>query len=109
MRIVRVSAWFICGILFFLACSRDGGNNNSSDTTSTGTNTMTDVDFWLTKGDSTVLLQKQNTALVFGTTANNNPFIDVDSTQTFQTIDGFGFTFTGGSAYEINRMDANSR
>jgi glucosylceramidase len=70
---------------------------------------MSDVDFWLTKGDSTVLLQRQNTALVFGTTTNNNPFIDVDSTQTFQTIDGFGYTFTGGSAYVINRMDANSR
>jgi glucosylceramidase len=24
--------------------------------------------------------------------------IDVDSTQTFQTIDGFGYTLTGGSA-----------
>jgi glucosylceramidase len=109
MRIVRVSASLICSILFLLGCSREGGNNNGSDTTSTGTNTMSDVDFWLTKGDSTVLLQKQNTALVFGTTTNNNPFIDVDSTQTFQTIDGFGYTFTGGSAYVINRMDANSR
>ena len=46
---------------------------------------------------------------MFGTTTNSNPFIDVDSTQTFQTIDGFGFTLTGGSAYVINKMDANSK
>ena len=70
---------------------------------------MSDVDFWLTKGDQTVLLQKQNADLLFGTTANSNPFIDVDSTQTFQTVDGFGFTLTGGSAFVINKMDANSK
>jgi glucosylceramidase len=28
----------------------------------------------------------------------------VDSTQTFQTIDGFGYTLTGGSAYLINQL-----
>ena len=40
---------------------------------------------------------------------NSFPFIDVDSSQIFQTIDGFGFTLTGGSAHVINQMDANSR
>ena len=68
-----------------------------------------DVSFWLTKGDQTVLLQKQNVSLLFGTNTNTYPFIDVDSTQTFQTIDGFGFTLTGGSAYVINQMDAISK
>ncbi len=37
------------------------------------------------------------------------PFIDVDSTQTYQTIDGFGFTLTGGSAHVISQMDAISK
>ena len=68
-----------------------------------GTN---DVDFWLTKGDQSVLLQKQSTFLSFGTTSNSNADIDVDTTQSFQTIDGFGFTLTGGSAYVINQLDA---
>ena len=109
MRAGMVLIVLISSLLLF-ACSRsDGSDNNGRDTTSTGTNTTSDVDFWLTKGDQSVLLQKQNTALVFGTTANSNPFIDVDSTQTFQTIDGFGFTLTGGSAYVINKMDVNSK
>jgi glucosylceramidase len=62
------------------------------------------MDVWLTKGDQTNLLLKQNTTLSFGTTSNANSYIDVDTTQTFQTVDGFGYTLTGGSAYLINRM-----
>ena len=65
-----------------------------------------DVDFWLTKGDETVLLTKQNTVLSFGTVANANTTIEVDTTQRFQTVDGFGYTLTGGSAYVINRLPA---
>lgn len=63
------------------------------------------MNYWLTKGDQTVLLQKQ-AALGFGEISNTYSFIDVDSTQTFQDIDGFGFTLTGGSAYVINRLPA---
>src|SRR5687768_16457957 len=63
-----------------------------------------DVDFWLTKGDETVVLAKQTGVLSFGTVANTSPIIEVDTTQTFQTIDGFGYTLTGGSAYVINRL-----
>jgi len=68
-----------------------------------------DVDFWLTKSDQSVLLQKQSTVLSFGTAANSNPNIDVDTTQTYQTIDGFGFTLTGGSAYLINLLNATDK
>jgi glucosylceramidase len=73
------------------------------------TDQPSDVSYWLTKGDQTVLLQKQNVLLLFGNNANTYPFVDVDSTQTFQTVDGFGFTLTGGSAYVINQMDAVSK
>ncbi len=31
---------------------------------------------------------------------------EVDETQSFQTIDGFGYTLTGGSAEVINGLDA---
>jgi glucosylceramidase len=67
----------------------------------TGSN---DVAFYLTKADQSVLLQQQAGTLSFGTVANNNSSIDVDSSQTFQTIDGFGYTLTGGSAYLINGL-----
>ncbi|HMH33923.1 MAG TPA: glycoside hydrolase family 30 beta sandwich domain-containing protein, partial [Puia sp.] len=60
--------------------------------------------YWITKGDQSVLLQQQ-ADLKFGVLTNAYPFIDVDSTQKFQSIDGFGYTLTGGSAYLINRMN----
>ena len=63
-----------------------------------------EVDLWLTEQSS--LLQKQTGVLAFGTTNNAFPFIDVDDTQVFQTVDGFGYTLTGGSAYVINRLPA---
>ena len=65
-----------------------------------------EVDFWLTKGDQTVLLKKQSTVLGFGTTYNVYPNIEVDETKTFQTVDGFGYTLTGGSAEVINQLTA---
>ncbi len=71
--------------------------------------TTNDVDFWLTKGDQTVLLQKQSTVLSFGTSSNSYITIDVDSTQRYQTIDGFGYTLTGGSAYLINQMSSTAK
>ncbi|MGZ8549818.1 MAG: glycoside hydrolase family 30 protein [Chitinophagaceae bacterium] len=69
--------------------------------------TVNQVNFWLTKGDQSVLLQKQSTTLSFGTTANSNPNITVDTTQRYQTVDGFGYTLTSGSATLINSLGAS--
>jgi glucosylceramidase len=71
-----------------------------------GTN---DMDFWLTRGDQMALLQKQSSVLTFGTTTNSYADIEVDSTKQYQTIDGFGYTLTGGSAYVINQMSASTK
>jgi glucosylceramidase len=98
-----------CYIASFPACGR-----KSSETTVTppivtppaGTN---DVAFWLTKGDQSVLLQKQSAVLSFGTTTNTNSNIDVDTTQAFQTVDGFGYTLTGGSAFVINQLNTTAK
>ena len=65
-----------------------------------------DVDFWLTTVDQSALLAKQTTVLSFGTVVNANLFVDVDSTQAYQIIDGFGYSLTGGSTCVINRLPA---
>jgi glucosylceramidase len=62
-----------------------------------------DISVWITKGDRSALLQKQN-SLSFTSASNTNPTVEVDSTITYQTIDGFGYTLTGGSAYLINHL-----
>jgi len=43
--------------------------------------------------------------LAFATTYNVYPTIEIDDNQTFQKIDGFGFTLTGGSAQVINQSE----
>lgn len=68
-----------------------------------------DVDFWLTKGDRTVLLTKQGGTLGFGTTVNNLTNIEVNAAQKYQTIDGFGYTLTGGSVEVINQLNTTRR
>ena len=94
--------------------------NCSSSTSEEGTNTpienpdppvstTNDVDFWLTKGDQSVALKKQTGILSFNTTYNTLPNIEVNETQTYQTVDGFGFTLTGGSAEVINSLSATKK
>ncbi|MFH6972875.1 glycoside hydrolase family 30 protein [Flavobacterium petrolei] len=68
-----------------------------------------EMDFWLTKGNQSVTLQKQTSVLAFGATVNNYANIEVDDAKTFQTIDGFGYTLTGGSAQVINQLNAQKR
>ncbi|MXV17091.1 glycoside hydrolase family 30 protein [Hufsiella ginkgonis] len=69
----------------------------------------TDVAFWLTTPDQFSLFQKQNESLVFTATTNQFPSVEVDTAQTFQTIDGFGYTLTGGSASLINALPASAK
>src|SRR5258706_10850707 len=93
-------------LLFHCNCSK-GGNTISTNPPVDPPVTppaVNQVDFWLTKGDQSILMQKQTTVLAFGTSSNTNLNIEVDSTKTFQPIDGFGYTLTGGSAQLINGM-----
>lgn len=84
------------------SCSKKSGDDvNPPPTPPSATN---DVDLWLTKGDQSVLLAKQAVTISFGTQTNSHPVITIDSTQQFQTIDGFGYTLTGGSATLINGL-----
>jgi glucosylceramidase len=66
------------------------------------------VAVWMTTGDKSALLARQP-ALTFGTASNAGPTITVDGRTTYQSMAGFGYTLTGGSAYVINRMPAAAR
>lgn len=70
---------------------------------------VNEVDYWLTNGAKNTFLQKQTGILTFGSTYNVYANIEVDATQTYQTIDGFGFTLTGGSAQSINKLNSQKR
>ncbi len=63
------------------------------------------VTIWLTSDDQTKKLQQQPmVAFSTGTTATN-PII-VDETQTYQTIEGFGASFTDTTGYALNELAA---
>jgi len=67
------------------------------------------VAFWLTSPETNVLFQLQKFNLVFGNQASQDETIIVDTTKTFQSIDGFGNCLTGGSATLLHKMDATNR
>lgn len=69
----------------------------------------TGVSFWLTKSDESVLLEKQEPSLVFDTVPNFHSSVEIDDTQRYQSIDGFGFSLTGGSAMVINRLGKSKK
>jgi glucosylceramidase len=65
---------------------------------------------WLTLPDQSILFQQQEPIpfprqKVFF----DGPVITIDPEQTYQTMDGFGYTLTGGSARLFNEMDEKSR
>jgi glucosylceramidase len=68
-----------------------------------------EAEVWLTNPDKSALFERQKTGLALSARANGNPTIDVDDKQKFQTIDGFGFALTGGSAQHLVRMEAGRR
>lgn len=62
-----------------------------------------------TNRDRSSLLAPAKEKLVFKRAASNEPAIQVDDSKTFQTMDGFGFALTGGSAQWLMRMGASQR
>ncbi|MES2426387.1 MAG: glycoside hydrolase family 30 beta sandwich domain-containing protein [Bacteroidota bacterium] len=67
------------------------------------------VNWWLTTNDKSALLTKQ-VPLAFGAASSDNiPAITVDPAKKYQSIDGFGFALTGGSAQNMIRMSAGER
>jgi hypothetical protein len=69
---------------------------------------VTSYEFWLSNADGSVKFQKQNTSLPVSTTGSV-PVIEVNGSQQFQSIDGFGAALTGGSAMLLHQMSGTAR
>ena len=89
--------------------SGDPGGGTTTTTTPPATPVKTDVSMWVTRADQSQLLKKQDAALIFSSGSNQNTTINVDTTYTYQTIDGFGFCLSGGSASLINSLDETKK
>jgi glucosylceramidase len=76
--------------------------NNGNDTTSAK------VVYWLTTPDESSLLKRQP-ALSYTKSSNGDININIDTNQSFQEMDGFGYTLTGGSAQMLKGMSKEIR
>ena len=63
------------------------------------------VSLWLTNPDQSALFDLQTDSVVYPSTSEDLATIAIDGSETFQSMDGFGYTLTGGSALHINKMD----
>ncbi len=86
-------------------CSRSpsGGNPAPIDPVPPPT-VQNQMDVYITKADRSSLLQKQTSVVSFASQSNSYPFVDINTNQKFQSIDGFGYTLTGGSVEVMNRL-----
>ncbi len=70
-------------------------------------NTKAAAKIYITALDKSQLLQEHEVAV--NDTTIGEVTIQVDPTTTFQEIDGFGYTLTGGSALHLSNMSATAR
>lgn len=110
MNIFNLSRIAIAGfaILSVSCCSRTAEENKKPDPPVPPV-VKNEVDVWITKGDESVKLQKQTTPVAFTVSTNVYQNIDIDVSQTYQTVDGFGYTLTGGSAEVINTLSPSKK
>jgi len=97
-------------LILLFGCAKKTSNDYYPPKPNPSTETVkTQVEAWVTSPLTNILFQKQNTSLNFTNIVNQQPTITIDTTSTFQPIDGFGNCLTGGSATLLNRMDNSAR
>lgn len=104
---IRMNFFFLTLLSFLLNCSPKSGTAPITPTPVPPVVLSNDMECWLTKPDQSVRLEKQNIILHFDAIANTSPTIQIDDTQTVQTIEGFGYTLTGGSAQVIAQLNSS--
>ena len=91
------------------ACNSIGCTNTNLQTTIYYAQPNTDVLYWKTNPSANTYFSRQYVGLNFNHTINTNKTIVIDTTQTYQKIDGFGFALTGGSATLINGLSSTNK
>ena len=85
------------------------GSRENTPSPKTETSAQNEIDVWITKADETIKLQKQTSILAFTSASNSFQNIEIDPSKTYQNIDGFGYTLTGGSVEVINQLSVSKK
>ena len=89
--------------LSFYSCKEDIPNKNISNNNEL-------IEFWLTDPSKDIKFLKQTTNIDTGIIQNSHyETITINSDGIYQTMDGFGFALTGGSAYHIYNLSAEKK
>jgi len=97
-------------LIFFLACVRDVPSGPYPDRPGDDIYDFdSDVYAWITSPRENILFKQYGSKLDFVTSTNSDPVIAVDTTLTYQSIDGFGNCLTGGSAILLRKMTQENR
>ena len=67
-----------------------------------------EVSFYLSTYDGIAKLNQQDKTFT-QVTENSNSTIKIENSEVYQTMDGFGFTLTGGSAMHLYNMSSSKR
>lgn len=67
------------------------------------------MEFWLTDPDANILFEQQPFIPPNNDKKNTDILININETQQYQMIDGFGFALTGGSAMHLYNLDNATR
>jgi glucosylceramidase len=68
------------------------------------------MEFWLTDSNQNILFQQQpSISPTIREHSTNKNVIEINTTEQYQTIDGFGFALTGGSAMHLYHLDNATR
>lgn len=94
-------------ILLFFA-TQSSCSSTDTPTFQPPVSAVTDAKFYLTTPSKSSLLELQ-TSGTSPLTENSNFTINVNPNTTFQTMDGFGYTLTGGSAQLIQNMSVSAK
>ncbi|WP_417884552.1 glycoside hydrolase family 30 protein [Zunongwangia sp.] len=86
---------FFFGVLLLAGCQKDNSDKS--------------IEIWLTTLDKKSLLEKRDLQISSKEDFSPDATISIDPSKTYQEIDGFGYTLTGGSALHLNKMSAAAR
>jgi len=96
--------WSAISLLFIASCTRVDDAQLKMETQGSTFHQI------LTSADQSKLLEESVKPLIWGDeSVSHVPTISIDPEITFQPIDGFGFTLTGGSAMLLSQMSSLAR
>ena len=109
MKALFKNKYFISNLIFsslfinLLSCNPDLKSEKNLDVEAS-------IEFWLTDPNNDIKFSRQITSLDTGHIQSSNyETISINTDGIYQTMDGFGFALTGGSALHISNLSPNIR